>query len=95
MIFAVLFEDVPNQEHQRQAHMAAHLEFLETQAGVLGAGPLFDLAGGRGGLWLIDAPDASYVDAMVRQDPFFDTGLRKTVTVLEWRQVFRDGVRQI
>lgn len=92
MIFAVLFEDNQGKEALRQTHMPEHLAFLATQPGVLGAGPLFQTDGaGHGGMWLIEAKTAQQVAQMVRKDPFHDTGLRKTITILEWRQVVRDG----
>lgn len=94
MIFSVLFEDRPGREDQRQQHMAAHLQFLETLgARVLGAGPLFDGDAGRGGMWLIKADTAQQVRALVEQDPFWPTGLRKSVAIREWRLVLRDGRR--
>ena len=94
MIFAVLFEDHPGRESLRQAHMQDHLAFLARQNGVLGAGPMFDAAGdGKGGMWLIEAQSIEEVQEMTRADPFHDTGLRKSITVLEWRQVVRDGQR--
>jgi hypothetical protein len=30
---------------------------------------------------------------LTEQDPLFATGLRRTITVLEWRRVFADGKR--
>lgn len=95
MIYIVLFEDADGKENLRQAHMAEHLAFLSANADkITAAGPLFAPDGtGQGGIWSVTAKDASEVDALVRSDPFYPTGLRKTCTVLEWRQVFRDGVR--
>ncbi len=95
MTYIVLFEDAKGKEHLRQAHMADHLAFLETNADkITAAGPLFAPDGsGRGGLWLVALREAEDVDALIKSDPFYPTGLRKTCTILEWRQVFRDGVR--
>ena len=94
MLYIVLFEDNPGKEELRQTHMAAHLAFLEASGNCAGAGPLFATDGtGRGGLWLIRADSAADVQAMVHADPFHDTGLRKSITILEWRQVFREGKR--
>jgi uncharacterized protein len=50
---------------------------------------------GAGGLWLVEAADAFEVDALVKEDPFWPTGLRKSVRVLTWKQVFADGRRLI
>ena len=94
MIFTVLFKDNPGKEHLRRAHMQDHLAFLERQSGVLGAGPLIDSDGnGHGGMWMVEAETLQDVEAMLADDPFRNTGLRKSITVLEWRQVVRDGVR--
>jgi uncharacterized protein YciI len=91
MKFAVLFEDDPaTRSDVRSKHMPAHLSFLEKHATtVLAAGPLKTSDGhGAGGLWLVEAEDAS-------EDPFWPTGLRKSVRILEWNQVFADGRRLI
>ena len=31
------------------------------------------------------------IDALVKADPFWPTGLRKSVRILKWNQVFADG----
>lgn len=98
MLFVVQFTDAPGHEETRTAHMAAHLAFLDANKTTIhAAGPL--IAAGSpdpaGGLWLVEAPDAGTVEALVEADPFWPTGLRQSVTVSEWRQVFRDGQRQI
>ncbi len=93
MLFVVLFEDNPDAADQRNAHMAAHLAFLtrhKTQ--IQAAGPLTDEAGeGAGGLWLVDARDAEAVRTLVESDPLWPTGLRRSVRILSWRQVFAAG----
>lgn len=97
MLFAVLFEDDPAAPADiRKAHMPAHLAFLGEHADrVRAAGPLFDGSAGAGGLWLVEAESAAAVDALVKADPFWPTGLRKSVRILEWRQVFAEGERRI
>lgn len=93
MLFAVLFEDDPAAPPDlRRRHMAEHLSFLARHAGqVRAAGPLFDGSGPAGGLWLVEADSATEVEALTRADPFWPTGLRATIRVLEWRQVFAEG----
>ncbi len=94
MKFIVLFEDDPAAGPDvRSKHMSAHLAFLLANAdNVQAAGPLADTAGnGAGGLWLVLAEGASEVDALVKSDPFWPTGLRKSYRILEWNQVFADG----
>jgi uncharacterized protein YciI len=94
MIYAVIFEDNQGMEHLRQLHMQDHLAFLSSQSGVLGAGPLFLPNGaGHGGMWSIEADGLEDVEAMLGSDPFHNTGLRKSISILEWRQVMRDGRR--
>lgn len=96
MKFVVLFEDNPAAGSDiRQTHMPAHLAFLERHGGkVQAAGPLKASDGhGAGGLWLVDAADRSEVDALVEEDPFWPTGLRKSVRILAWDQVFANGRR--
>jgi hypothetical protein len=97
-LFAVLFEDDPARAEVRGELMPAHLAFLERNAArVQAAGPLKNAADGAsaGGLWLVDASDKDAVDSLVREDPFWPTGLRRSVSVLEWKQVFADGARRI
>jgi uncharacterized protein YciI len=97
-LFAVLFEDDPALgEEVRRQHMADHLAFLERNAAaVRAAGPLRDATAGTpaGGLWLVEAEDRARVDALVHEDPFWPTGLRRSVRVLTWNQVFADGARR-
>lgn len=102
MLFAVLFEDNPAAPSDvRALHMAAHLAFLEENSdNVRAAGPLSDTTSSdgappSGGLWLVDAGSAEEVEALVHADPFWPTGLRRSVRILAWRQVFSDGKRQI
>ncbi len=96
-LFAVLFEDDPQLGAEvRPRHMPAHLEFLARNADrIRAAGPLRETSSQpAGGLWLVDAADAATVERLVREDPFWPTGLRRSVRILEWRQVFADGARR-
>jgi hypothetical protein len=96
MQFAILFEDDPAQGDKRQRHMSEHLAFLERNAArILAAGPLRNGEDGApaGGLWLVDADSHQEARTLTEQDPLFATGLRRSITVLEWRRVFADGNR--
>jgi uncharacterized protein YciI len=97
MLFAVLFEDNPALGGDvRRQHMPAHLAFLERNTDqIKAAGPLRDGEAAAGGLWLVEGTDVAAVDSLVRQDPFWPTGLRKSVRILAWPQVFADGRRLI
>jgi uncharacterized protein YciI len=98
MLHIVLFEDSPRAGADiRRRHMPDHLAFLQRNAhAVKAAGPLRTVDGvAAGGLWLVEAPGAPEVEALVREDPFWPTGLRKSVRILAWSQVFADGRRLI
>jgi len=98
MTYAVLFEDDERFSDKRTEHMNEHLSFLEKNAAsILSAGPLNNSDDGTpaGGLWLVDAQSAQNVQSLVEADPFWPTGLRKSVTICEWKQVFANGKRQI
>ena len=98
MQFIALFEDDPTAPADlRQKHMPAHLAFLEKHAAeVQAAGPLVAEDGRPGGgIWVLDVAGFEAVDQLVTEDPFWPTGLRKTVTVLRWNQVFAQGKRLI
>jgi uncharacterized protein len=98
MLYAVLFEDNANVASDvRRRHMPAHLSFLESNAArIKAAGPLRASSGEpAGGLWVVEADGPEAVDALVKEDPFWPTGLRRSVRVLTWSQVFADGKRLI
>ena len=97
MLYAVLFEDAPDADPDiRKTHMPAHLSFLETHDDILSAGPLLDdEEQAEGGLWLVEADTARDVQNLVERDPLWPTGLRKSVRILRWKQVYAAGARRI
>lgn len=98
MKFIVLFEDAEDADPGiRKHHMAAHLAFLEAHSDhIVSAGPLAGVDGeGRGGLWIVDSSSADEVERLVHDDPFWPTGLRKSHTILAWKQVYDAGKRLI
>ena len=98
MKYAVLFEDNDDFAHMRPKYMADHLQFLKDNgAKIDAAGPLKDAESVQpaGGIWIVDADDALQVRALVEADPFYPTGLRKSIRILEWTQVFADGKQLI
>jgi len=98
MKYAVLFEDNDEFAHKRPEFMAAHLQFLADNCDrIETAGPMQDAetAPPAGGLWIVDAEDAAQVRALVEKDPFWPTGLRQSVQILEWTQVDANGQKMI
>ena len=98
MKYAVLFEDNDEFAHMRPKYMAEHLQFLADTSGAIEiAGPMKDGASGEpaGGLWIVDADSADAVQALVETDPFWPTGLRKSIRILEWTQVYAFGEKKI
>jgi uncharacterized protein YciI len=98
MLYAVLLEDDTDLAADiRGRHMPAHLTFLEANAArIKAAGPLRASSGEPvGGLWLVEADNPDMVDRLVRDDPFWPTGLRRSVRILGWSRVFADGRRLV
>ena len=97
MRFVVLLEDEPSKADVRPRLMPEHLTFLEKHGSeILEAGPLTDGdAKPAGGIWIVEAASVEAVDRLVKADPFFAGGLRKSVRILSWRRVFAGGKRLI
>ncbi|HQU68127.1 MAG TPA: YciI family protein [Albidovulum sp.] len=96
MRYIILFEDAPDADPGlRIKNMPAHLDFLESAAPqLLSAGPLRDGDGQpAGGLWIVEAESLAEVEDLIRRDPLFATGLRKSWAVHAWTRVFDHGQR--
>ncbi len=98
MKFIVLFEDNPEIGVEvRTKYMPDHLAFLERYATTVeAAGPLKAQNGSAaGGIWIVELGNESEVQKLIEEDPFWPTGLRKSVNILLWTQVFAAGKRLI
>ncbi len=98
MIYAVFLEDDASRADARAKYMPDHLSFLERNADrIQAAGPLEDTADSApaGGLWIVQADSPQAVQSLIEADPLWPTGLRKSVRILEWTQVFAEGRRRI
>lgn len=96
MKYLVLFQDNEELAHMRQRHMEDHLKFLEkNHEKFFGAGPVFNESENApaGGVWLLLASNIAEVKTLIESDPLWETGLRKSVTILRWNTVFYDGKR--
>ena len=92
MIYCVLFEDDDRHAQMRQKHMEAHLDYLKQHAdNAMPQGPLSDIGTKRpaGGCGWSRPRSAGAVRQMVEADPLWPNGLRKSVRILEWKQVFQ------
>ncbi|TXI11493.1 MAG: hypothetical protein E6Q76_02395 [Rhizobium sp.] len=93
-LFAVLFEDdMQIATEIRKEYLRRHFAFLEANAAsIRTAGPLSrEDDAFAGGLWLVEAETADVVDRLVKEDPFWAAGLRKSVQIFEWNRVFAEG----
>lgn len=88
MDYIVLFEDAEGKGGLRAAHMQDHLAFLNAHPEFARAGPLRSDGAPAGGLWHVRADSGAQVEALVRADPFWATGLRKSFRILEWTVVY-------
>lgn len=98
MKYAVLFTDTRDAAPDiRKKHMRAHLDFLLRNHKVIeAAGPLSDPEGkGHDGLWIVEVETPEAVEVLIREDPFWPTGLRASYAILPWRQVFAAGQQLI
>ncbi|WP_299702892.1 YciI family protein [uncultured Tateyamaria sp.] len=93
MPYLILFEDAQDHDHVRAQYMPDHLAFLTAHADAIqSAGPLFDGDIAAGGAWIVNVGSMDKARALVEADPFWPTGLRKSVRILRWNHVFADGV---
>lgn len=98
MMYALIFEDDADHADQRALHMAEHLQFLVNNSDrIKAAGPLKESASAKpaGGMWLVEADNPGQVQDLIEADPFWPTGLRKSVRLLLWAQVFANGKQLI
>ncbi|MEM5477434.1 YciI family protein [Pacificibacter sp. AS14] len=98
MLYAIHFhDDITADPNIRPQYMQQHLAFLsENEAVIRAAGPLKENDGAvKSGLWLVDVETVEQAWQLVKADPFWPTGLRDTVEIKEWAQVFSDGQKYV
>lgn len=95
MLFIVQFVDVyadhPERLPERDRHMAAHLAFLaEHSDQVVAAGALRATTDGApsGGIWILNVESKAAAEALYKNDPFWQAGLRKSVLVSHWAKAY-------
>lgn len=80
--------DKPDSLALRMATREAHLDYVRAHSdSIRAAGPLLDETGNmNGSLFLIDAPEASGIEAFSLADPYRQAGLFDRVEIRLWRQ---------
>jgi len=86
--------DKPGHQAVRQAHRAAHLEFLAHNARLLlacGAKLHDDGSDLGGGLYIVDLDTREAAQAFIEADPFHLAGLFENVRITRWRKAYVAG----
>jgi uncharacterized protein YciI len=95
MLFAVLFTDKPGHGALRSEQLSAHIDWVEAHGdAVLVAGSLRAEPEEvpKGGLWIVEAPSKQAVLELMRSDPFYVCGLRRSVEVFHWSKALERKV---
>jgi len=91
MLFIVRFTDDPSRLSIRQQFMSDHLKWLEAHDDeVLVAGSLREepAANPVGACWVVECESKGAVEQLLKTDPFWVQGLRRSVEVLHWMKAF-------
>ena len=86
--------DKPGHQQVRQAHRAAHLEFLDQHKELLLAcGAKLDDAGKDlgGGLYVVALDSREQAQRFIEADPFHAAGLFERLTLTRWRKAYVAG----
>ncbi len=85
--FVLICIDKPGALETRLASRAAHLAYLEGQAGVVSlAGPFLGAEGQPvGSMLIVEAPDMAAAEAFAAADPYAAAGLFERVEIRAWR----------
>ncbi len=90
-MYAIICFDRPDSAPLRDAHRAAHLEFLNLNAKkIVFGGPLKNAADGpsTGALIVVDCASREEAEALARSDPFYRGGVYESVSVRAFKKVF-------
>ena len=95
MLFVVILTDRPGTAAIRQQWLAAHLDWLKQQTAVRQAGSLRETpdANPVGGCWIVEAPDAAAVSALLNPIPSGPTGCATSVRILHWSIAFPERLQ--
>ena len=90
-MYAILCFDRPDSASLRDAHRAAHMDFLKTNAAkVVFGGPLKNTPDGAstGALIVVNCATRQEAEALIGADPFYRNGVYESVAVRAFKQVF-------
>jgi uncharacterized protein YciI len=90
-MYAIVCFDRPDSASLRDAHRAAHQEFLGAHAHkIVFGGPLKDAADGpsTGALIVVDCASREEAQALIQSDPFYRGGVYESVAVRAFKKVF-------
>ena len=94
MPFIIDTFDKPNHQAVRQAHRAAHLDYLAQNAPLLlacGAKLHDDGSDMGGGLYVVDLDTREAAQAFIDADPFHQADLFEQVRITRWRKAYVAG----
>ena len=98
MPFAIRTTDKPGMDALRAKLQAEHLEYLDSQLGILlAAGSLRSDDGARaiGGILIVDVEEREAAERFINNDPFAMGGLFADIKVDRWRKAYFDKKRLI
>ena len=90
-MYTIVCFDRPDSASLRDAHRAAHQEFLKANtAKIIFGGPLKNSVDGAstGALIVVDCPTRKEAEAFIGADPFYRNGVYESVVVRAFKQVF-------
>ena len=90
-MYAIVCYDRPDSASLRDAHRAAHMEYLKTHsAKVVFGGPLKNTPDGpsTGAIIVVNCATREEAEAFIKGDPFQRNGVYESVAVRAFKQVF-------
>ena len=90
MNFLIVCRDKPDQQANRAATRAAHLDHIQSRGAALKTGgPLLSDDGSTpiGSAYIMAFDDKAAAEAFADADPYNQAGIFETITVTAWRQV--------
>jgi uncharacterized protein YciI len=90
-MYAIICFDRPDSAALRDAHRAAHMDFLKTYSGkIVFGGPLKAApeSASTGALIVVDCASRAEAEALIGADPFNRAGVYESVALRAFKQVF-------